>query len=179
MTRKILSGLSVPALLLLLAAGCQPTADTAETDEAEDAYEASSTARTEQPGTGRPGDVNPVEAQMWLDDFTIGNNVQTDGSIAMGDQGDDFAPGEKVFVSMEVGDAPAGATVRVDFLREDDEDRPVATTESVVPADAHYLSFEADTTGWMLGDYRAEVWVGDERVNEQHFQVVEHDQAES
>ena len=36
------------------------------------------------------------------------------------------------------------------------------------------MSFEhTDTASWAKGDYRAEVWAGDEKVNDQHFQIVD------
>jgi hypothetical protein len=37
-----------------------------------------------------------------------------------------------------------------------------------------YLAFTAqDTTSWATGDYRAKVWIGDEKVNIQQFQIVD------
>ena len=39
-------------------------------------------------------------------------------------------------------------------------------------------SFEsAATTSWAKGDYRAEVWIGDEKVNTQQFQIVDKSEA--
>jgi hypothetical protein len=174
MNATLLPKLSVTAALLaVLGTGCAPHDDTSETDEPHNTAEASSTSAAEKPGIDSAGDVNPIEAQMWLDDFTIGKAAQTDQSISAADQGDDFAPGAPVFVSMEVGDAPAAAKVRVDVLNEDGDDTPVASQEQAVPAGAHYMSFKVDTKSWPKGDYRAEVWIGDERVNEQHFQIVD------
>lgn len=40
-----------------------------------------------------------------------------------------------------------------------------------------YLSFQADTSSWEKGDYRAEVWIGDEKVNTQQFQIVDAENA--
>jgi hypothetical protein len=36
------------------------------------------------------------------------------------------------------------------------------------------LTFEAaSTSSWQKGDYRAEVWIGDEKVNQQEFNLVD------
>ena len=42
------------------------------------------------------------------------------------------------------------------------------------PGWADVLAFHsADTGSWAKGDYRAEVWIGDEKVNQQQFQIVD------
>ncbi len=135
------------------------------------------TANTEKevPGTDKESDLNPVSAQMMVDDVTIGHHVATDGTIAATDQGDDFAPGETVNVTMKVADAPAGSVVRV--LWYGPGEKKINEDSKTVEAGAQYLPFQADTTSWKKGDYRAEVWVGDEKVNTQEFQVVDKDDA--
>lgn len=154
--------IAVMSVLLVLALGaCR-----------EEASEAPPQATTSEiPGIGAEGDVSPLNAQTWIDDVTIGHELSTDGSVLIGEGGDDFAPGETVYVAMEVGDAPEGAAVMVMWYG------PAETAigdgeEKFVAPDQKYLNFSADTTGWQVGDYRAEVWVGDEKVNEQHFQIV-------
>jgi hypothetical protein len=124
----------------------------------------------EKPGVNAPGDLNPVEAQMRIDDVTLGHEVGADGAIVTGKTGDDFAPGEMIHLAMEVGDTPAGSAIKVVWYgpgetRIGEETKPVATG-------AKYLNFNTKTDGWALGDYRAEVWVGDEKVNTQQFQIV-------
>jgi hypothetical protein len=130
----------------------------------------------EVPGTNSPNDVNPVSAQTMIDDVTIGHKVGSDGMIAAADQGDDFAPGDPVFITMKVGDAKAGSSVKVAWygpgeVKVKDEEK------TVNPGDS-YLTFEAANTGsWKKGDYRAEVWIGDEKVNQQQFQIVDRSEA--
>jgi hypothetical protein len=47
-----------------------------------------------------------------------------------------------------------------------------------VVAGQTYLTFKsADTSSWAKGDYRAEVWIGDKKVNTQQFNVVDKSQA--
>lgn len=125
----------------------------------------------EIPGTGAPNDLSPLVARARIDDVTIGTDVAADGSVPAMAVTDDFAPGEAVHLAMDVADAPDGSAVRVVWLSESDA-RLHDETKTVDPG-AEHLSFRVDTSGWALGDYQAEVWLGDERVNTQHFQIVE------
>src|SRR5512147_485509 len=86
-------------LMLPLAIACAPK-EKAEPDDKDDT--ATTVTETEKPGVNSPGDLNPVEAQTMIDDVTIGHSTAADGSILADQQGDDFAPGEEVHVSMEV-----------------------------------------------------------------------------
>lgn len=131
---------------------------------------------SELPGTSLPGDVSPISAQTWLDEFSLGHATNPDSSITAGRTGDDFAPGAPIHLSMETTDAPPNTTVRVLWYG------PAETIlgeeqKSVLPG-GRYLSFQApDTSSWAKGDYRVEVWVGDEKVNTQQFQIVDAAQA--
>ena len=129
------------------------------------------TTTVEQAGTSSPSDIAPTTAQSWLDDVTIGHQLAADGSIATGTGGDDFAPGQPIHIAIETGDAPPGASVKVVWYgpnetKINEENKPVVAGQK-------YLNFTADSTGWAKGDYRAEIWVGDEKVNTQQFQIVD------
>jgi hypothetical protein len=95
--------------------------------------------------------------------------------IAMEDQGDDFAPGQPVVLAMNVADSPASSAIKVAWYGPGET--KITEEEKQVPAGAKYLTFQADTTGWAKGDYRAEVWIGDEKVNIQQFQIVDAEDA--
>jgi hypothetical protein len=131
-----------------------------------------STTTVEQSGTASPADIAPTTAQSWIDDVTIGHELGADGSMVAGQGGDDFAPGQPVHVTMEVGDAPPNSSVKVVWYapgetKINEENKPVVSGQK-------YLSFSAtDTASWAKGDYRAEVWIGDEKVNTQQFQIVD------
>jgi hypothetical protein len=155
-------------LVLPLGIACR-TQEQAEVDDQDD----TATTATEQEvaGVDSPGDLNPVEAQTMIDDVTIGKKVGADGMIATEDQGDDFAPGETVHVVMNVADTPAASAVKVVWYGPG-ETRINEETKTVETG-AQYLDFQADTASWEKGDYRAEVWIGDEKVNTQQFQVVD------
>jgi hypothetical protein len=171
---KLTKLLSILLLLVLpLAIACKPK-EGAEADDKDDT--AATVSETEKPGVDSPGDLNPVEAQTMVDDVTIGHSTAADGSIAADQQGDDFAPGEAVHVSMEVGDTPVGSAIKVAWYGPG-ETKVGEDTKTVNTGD-HYIAFQsADTASWAKGDYRAEVWIGDEKVNTQQFQIVDKSEA--
>lgn len=161
------------ALMLPLSVACR-TQEQAEVDDQDDT--AATATEQEVPATDREGDLNPVEAQSMIDDVTIGKEVGADGMIATENQGDDFAPGETVHLTMNVADAPAGSVVKVAWFGPGEQ--RVGDQEKTVETGARYLTFEStDTASWKKGDYRAEVWIGDEKVNTQQFQIVDADDA--
>lgn len=147
--------------LLLIACGRDETAEAPPT-----------TTTVEQAGTSSPTDIAPTTAQSWLDDVTIGHELAADGSMATGKGGDDFAPGQPIHLAIETGDAPPSAIVKIVWYgpnetKINEENKPVVAGQK-------YLNFTAgDTASWAKGDYRAEVWVGDEKVNTQQFQIVD------
>ena len=50
----------------------------------------------------------------------------------------------------------------------------IGEEEKTVETGAQYLTFQStDTASWAKGDYRAEIWIGDEKVNQQQFQIVD------
>ena len=150
------------------------THEQAEVDNQEDT--ATNPTEKELPATDKESDLNPISAQTMIDDVTIGKQVGADGMIAAEDQGDDFAPGETVHLAMKVADAPAGSVVKVAWYGPGE--LKVGDQEKTVETGASYLAFDSvDTSSWQKGDYRAEVWIGDEKVNTQQFQIVEPDKA--
>lgn len=130
------------------------------------------TTTMEQPGIESPADVAPTTAQSWIDDVTIGSELGPDGSMVAGKTGDDFAPGQPIHIAMEVGDAPPSSAVKVRWVGPNETQ--IGEENKPVVAGQKYLAFTAaDTASWAKGDYRAEVWIGDEKVNQQQFQIVD------
>jgi hypothetical protein len=106
-----------------------------------------------------------LEAERWLDDFSIGGEVDPRGAILAEAAREEFEPGETVYVSMAVDDAPAEAAVHVAFY--DAGGQKVAEDEKKVPAGALYLYFDSgDTANWAPGEYRVEIAVDGEVVDE-------------
>jgi hypothetical protein len=161
------------ALAALVAAsfGCMKT---------ENAPETATTA--EIAGTTNPGDLNPLSAQAYIDNVQLGHMLNadgtmmtepmTDGTITIEHVNDTFSPGQTVHVTMSVRDAPAGAAVKVAWYGPNDT--LIGEEQKSVPAGATTLAFSAsDTSTWQLGDYRAEVWIGDEKVSTQQFKMTD------
>jgi len=146
--------------------GCKKTEEA--TGGAETATAAST---TEIAGTSSPNDLNPVAAQSFIDDVSIGHAVGADGAIPAGQTGDNFVPGQTVHITMKINNAPAGTAVKVVYMGPGEKN--VGEENKPVPAGATYLAFEKDTTGWPKGDYAADIYAGDEKVNTQHFNVVD------
>lgn len=158
--KRVVTAVAAGILVLSLAA-CR--------EEASEARPEATTA--EQPGVGGTADVSPVNAQTWVDDVTLGHEVGPNGAIVTGRTGDDFAPGQPVNLAMKVDDAPQNTAVKVVWFGPG-ETKINEESKSVTPGQ-QYLTFTQATKGWAKGDYRAEVWVGDEKVNTQQFQIVD------
>lgn len=129
------------------------------------------TTEMELPGATGQSDLSPTEAEARVDDVTLGHALAADGSIESSQLGDDFASGEMVHLAMRVGDTPAGSAIKVVWYGP--EDKRIDEASKTVATGDVYLNFEADTKGWAKGDYKAEVWIGDENVNTERFQVVD------
>lgn len=153
-------------LVLPLAVGCQKREAEVEPGEA-----TPSTSESEIPGVSSPTDLSPATAQARIDDVTIGHSLAADGTIPADQQGDDFAPGHPVHIALNVADTPAGSAVKVVWLRAD-ESRLGEETKTVVAGDRTLTFTSGDTSSWSEGDYKAEIWLADEKVNTQQFQIV-------
>ena len=167
---RILALMLVAVLPLALA--CKR--EGAEPDDMSDT--ATEATPAEVAGADQPGDLNPVEAETMIDDVTIGKQLAADGTIPAEAQGDDFAPGDTIHLTMDVGDAPAASEVKVMWYGPGET--KIGEEAKTVVAGTPTLSFQsADTSSWAKGDYRAEIWIGDEKVNEQQFNIVDADDA--
>jgi len=126
------------------------------------------TSTTEITGTSSPTDVSPVRAEMWLDDFTLGGELAPDGTIVTGKTASDYTPGQPVILAMKTTDAPAGSAVKVVWLGPDG----VVISEESKSVSGGTLNFTAPATrSWKKGDYSVDTYVGDEKVNTQHFNI--------
>ena len=171
MTRFNVTTLLLAAIFPVALACATP--EQAEPGDSDDT--AAQTSEKEVAGVEGSGDLNPVEAQTMIDDVTIGKMAGADGMIAMENQTDDFAPGQAVVLSMNASDSTAGSQVKVAVYGPGEA--KVGEQEKTIAAGTKYLTFDIETTGWGKGDYRAEVWIGDEKVNTQQFQIVDSENA--
>ena len=181
-----LAALFLVALLPLTA--CKPKEEdtatsaentaTAPTDQTSQSTSGAVTQTTEQEiaGTSNANDLNPVKAQTMIDDVTIGHKLEADSTIAAANQGDDFAPGDPIYIAMKVADTPAASKIKVAWYGPGET--KISDEEKSVPTGAKNLAFEqTKTKSWAKGDYRAEIWIGDEKVNTQEFNITDKSKA--
>jgi hypothetical protein len=144
--------------------------------EQADAYETSpqptpEVSQGEFEGTEDPTDLSPIEAEARIDAVTVGHEVAADGSIPDEQVADEFEAGEPIHLAMAVDDTPAGSAVEVVWLGP--RDARIGEQLKTVEDGQTYLSFETpDTADWAEGRYRAEVWIGDEKVATERFKIV-------
>ena len=109
-------------------------------------------------------DVTSVQAEARVDDVTLSGQGES-GAVT-----DRFIPGQPIELSMSVDDSPQGTVVTTYWYGPDN--RPIAYESKEVNPGEDRLSFIQDNTfDWRQGTYRAEVWVGDEKVEEESFQI--------
>ena len=124
----------------------------------------------EKTGVSKPGDVSPLVAQAMVDDVTLGTAVTVDGHIPARSRTDVFVPGEVIFLTMDVSDAPPGTAVKVVWYGP--HEQRIGEQRQTVASGMSMLKFVKDgTRTWKTGDYRAEIWVGDEKVNDERFNI--------
>ena len=128
-------------------------------------------SEAEKAGVAKPGDVSPPVAQAMVDDVNLGTTVAVDGQIPAKSRTDDFVPGEDIYLTMDVSDAAPGTTVKVVWFGPDEQ--RIGEQRQSVASGMSTLKFVKDgTKSWKTGDYRAEIWVGDEKVNDERFNIV-------
>jgi hypothetical protein len=110
-------------------------------------------------------ETNAVTAETWIDEVTMS---ATPGATA--DQ-DEFKVGETIHVSMKVEDAPAGTNVTTYWYGP--SNRQLAYETKAIEPNQQQIEFTQDNTAaWQAGSYRAEVWIGNQKVEEESFNIV-------
>lgn len=142
-TRLLLAGIA-----LLTAAACSRESSEMSKSAENAAAEASSTISTE----------------TWIDDVQLSS---ASGNAARGG----FSAGQTLQLSMSVEDAPRGTVVTTYWYGPDN--RQLSYESQTVDANERQLNFQQENThAWTAGDYRAEVWVGDKKVEEESFNMI-------
>lgn len=128
-------------------------------------------ARVEKPRAVPPA-FDRLDEKTWLADFTIGSELGADGTMVAGRTGDDFSPGQPIYISIEVGDAPPAATVKVIWYGPGET--KIGEQERAVVAGPKHLAFAiTDTLGWKKGDYRLEAWLDGKKVDTLQFSIID------
>lgn len=158
----------VSAGLFLAVAGCSKTPE-----QMTSVPDAPGAAIAPGPGVTPPAATDTtapaaVTAETWVDKVALGGTIAQNGAVE--DKKDEFSQGDGVHLSMQVDDAPPATTVTVHWYGPHNKDLGEQTKPVIEGTE--YLSFTKDSTKWTRGDYRAEVWVGDEKVEEESFKIV-------
>lgn len=112
-----------------------------------------------------------------IGDVTVGHKLGAAGSIANGQQGKNFQAGQPVYIALATGDATPGTKVEVDWYGPNDQ--KLASDQKQVASGDTVLHFAAlQTAGWSLGDYRADLLVDGQKVDTEHFSIVNAGQAD-
>ncbi len=82
--------------------------------------------------------------------FRLGSSSVPDGTVSV--EAHVFGPGEAIFASFEIPNAPAGSKVRVAWALLPDK-KPVFRQEAPLSPDKPPVAFKADSKGWPIGDY--------------------------
>lgn len=167
MKQKTLTSLAMVALVVS-AFGCTKTEEATGGDV--QSPQVATTA--EMPGMTNLDDLNPAAAQSYIDSVKMGHGLGLDGSIAADKADDNFTPGQPIHLAMTVKDAPADAAVKVVWYGPNET--KIVEEQKKVPRGATTLAYSAtDTSSWAKGDYRADIWIGDEKVSSQQFRIVD------
>jgi hypothetical protein len=125
-----------------------------------------------------PGTLSQQEAKLAIGDINLGHQVSADGSIAADQKGNNFTPGQPIYLAFRIGKAPAGTLVTVDWFGPDNQ--PLGSDQKTVTRGETAMDFTSkDTTGWGKGDYHADITVGGQKVDTGRFSIVPPENAEN
>lgn len=107
-----------------------------------------------------------IKTESWVDD------VQVSGVAAAGTSAaQSLTPGTQLQVSMSVEDAPQGTVVTAYWYGP--ENRQLAYESQTVEPQQRQMSFTQENThDWPAGTYHTEIWVGQDKVEEETFEIV-------
>jgi hypothetical protein len=104
-------------------------------------------------------------------DVAVGHQLGANGGIAAGQEGKNFVPGQPVYIVFRAGSAPAGTNVQIEWYGPDDQ--KLLSDQQQVKSGDSMMHFASDRTGgWGLGNYRADLLVNGQKVDTEHFSVV-------
>lgn len=164
--RRMIAGVAFAGVLCF--AGCAKEPKRAEVDP-----EATTPTVSEQEreGTEAPSDIAPTTAKLRVSDLKVGTRFDA-STGAVAENLDEVLPGEQIHASIAVGDVGAGSQVKAVWLGPDDQ--RIAEDTKGVPEGVSFLIFNApDTTAWTPGDYKVEIYLGDELASSESFDIIE------
>ncbi|MEO8275214.1 MAG: hypothetical protein ABI639_03290 [Thermoanaerobaculia bacterium] len=164
-TFRIFAGGAAVAIALA-AAGCSDEPKRAERDFSKTTP---SVNEKEQPGNNLPSDISPMTAHLRISDLKVGTVLAANGTVA--ENNNMIPPGEAIHASIAVGDVGADSKVKAVWLGPDG--KRISDETKTVMAGAAFLVFDApNTSAWAAGDYKVEIYLGDEVAASDSFNIV-------
>jgi len=106
-------------------------------------------------------------------EIAVGRAVSPEGAVPETERTDRFAQGEEIHVAVPVNNLAPQSRVRVAWFGPGDDLLAEDTTEVPANEEAQYVSFSmAAREDFDPGEYRAEIWMDDEKIDEQRFAVI-------
>ena len=116
----------------------------------------------------------PVDA---IGDVKVGHQLGADGTIAAGEEGKKFVPGQPVYIVFRSGSAPEGTNVEIEWYGPDNQ--KLLTDQLQVKSGDSVMHFASGRHGgWGLGDYHADLLVNGQKVDTERFSVVDETKAD-
>ncbi|HYL05718.1 MAG TPA: hypothetical protein VE075_06745 [Thermoanaerobaculia bacterium] len=110
-------------------------------------------------------------------DVAVGHQLGANGGIAAGQEGKSFVPGQAVFIAFRAGSAPPGTNVEIEWYGPDAQ--KLSSDQLQVKSGDTMMHFVSGRTArWGLGDYHADLLVNGQKVDTEHFSVVNEDKAD-
>lgn len=123
-------------------------------------------------------DTRSTEANI-VSETIVGRELTADGAVDPAARTEQFAPGEQVHLAVKLETQPdTSDEVRITWYGPDDA--LLAEDAQHVPRNDRYISFSSgETTNWNPGSYRAEIWLGNQKLAEQRFALATADEVEA
>lgn len=155
------------ALAVLLLAGCAKEPKRAERDPD---TTTPAVTETERAGSAAPSDITAITAAVRISDLKVGTALDAQGAVA--ENQDNLNAGDAIHASIAVGDVGAGSAVKAVWLGP--QDVRIFDETKTVAAGMAFLAFHAPSTGdWAAGNYKVEIYLGDELASSESFDIVE------
>lgn len=113
---------------------------------------------------------NAISTETWVDDVRVSGAADSGTGAASG-SARGLTPGTQLQLSMSVEDAPQGTVVTTYWYGP--ENRQLAYESKTVEPQQREMKFSQENThDWAAGTYHAEVWIGEDKVEEESFEIV-------
>jgi hypothetical protein len=111
----------------------------------------------------------PMRTLPWVSDFRLGTNPDKTGRLTQFKK--QFSHDEPIYLSMQVNDVPRSAVVTSYWYGPGNLTLGYET-QTISSGQARLRFVRSDSRGWQPGSYRVEVWIGDDKIGAQNFDIV-------